>query len=76
MNGRLGTAMNQLMTVGAIRERAAAALDVTHEPALAYRGPRTMSARARLALWLDTGRWYRTLRADLNWLEQVAAEVA
>ena len=36
-----------------LRKRAAAILDATHAPHLAYRGPYSMKCREYLARWLD-----------------------
>jgi len=59
----------------AVRERAAAVLDRTLT--VAYRGPRTLNARTRVARFLDTGQGnIMQILKDLTWLEQVAKEVA
>lgn len=55
-----------------LTERAAAALDATHD--YDGRGPRTFQARRRVAEWLDTGRGRRTsIAMDVAWLMSVAA---
>ena len=54
----------------ALRDRAAIALDLTHSPDLAYRGPKTYMTRQRLGTWLDDGRVFKL--ADLKWLEHIA----
>jgi hypothetical protein len=58
-----------------LRNRAATALDLTHEPALAYRGPLTMQIRAMLAAWLD-GKKIRIsiIRKSVAYLEMVAEQ--
>lgn len=54
------------------RNRTADALDRTHQ--IAYRGPRTLQARSRLALWLDTGQGTgRQVAIDTAWLLAHAA---
>lgn len=58
-----------------LRERAAAALDATHDPVIAYRGPVTMKLRDYVAEWLD-GRKIRvtTIRKAVAYLEVVASK--
>lgn len=53
--------------------RIACALDATHAPALAYRGPVTMRTRATLAAWLDGSHAYHrsTLCRMVEHLEKV-----
>jgi hypothetical protein len=55
-----------------LKDRAATALDNTHEPRLAYRGPMTMKLRELVAAWLD-GRKVRTsiIRKSVAYLEMV-----
>jgi hypothetical protein len=50
------------------RDRAAAALDLTHR--IGERGPKTFQARERVAAWLDIGG--RVPKADIQWLEKVS----
>ena len=56
-----------------LRDRAALALDITHRPDLAYRGPMTMKLRWLLACWLD-GKKTRVgiVRRAVAYLEMVA----
>jgi len=56
-----------------LRERVASALDYTH--ATAYRGPRTLNARNRLAIWLDTNKGTKgQVHQDCLWLETIATQ--
>jgi hypothetical protein len=58
-----------------LRERAATALDQTHEPELAYRGPTTMKLRSLIAAWLD-GKKMRlsVVRKSISYLEMIVAQ--
>jgi len=55
-----------------LRDQAAEALDATHgDPGIETKlsRPRTLKARSRLALWLDTGDGtVRNVKADIAWL--------
>ena len=64
------TLIMMMIETDRLRARAAAALDATHDPQLAYRGPRTYQTRQRLAARLDDGQQLRM--ADIKWLEYVA----
>jgi hypothetical protein len=56
-----------------LRDRAALALDNTHAPKLAYRGPKTLRMREYLAGWLDgVERSEPKALAAIRWLEHIA----
>ena len=61
------------------RSRAAHALDMTNYPGIADRGPKTLTARNRVAAWLDANVWTPTkspsgqITKDIAHLESMAA---